>query len=254
MTTTLTFRRRFVPTLVAAGVVACGLFGGAATASAATAPPPSISPEEVVPEPFVERIGGADRYAVSAAISAHTFDPMVPVVYLASGEVFTDALSASAAAGAHGGAVLLTQKTAIPSVVATELRRLTPQRIVVLGGTDTIAPTVENALRSYSGSVTRLSGADRYAVSAAVSANAFGSSRPVAYIASGASFPDALSGSAAAGRLGGPVLLVEKDSVPTSSPTSCGAWLPRRSWCSAAPTPWARRSPTGSNPSRPRAA
>lgn len=166
-------------------------------------------------KPSVERIGGADRFAVSAAISAKTYATGSPVAYVASGAVFTDALSASAAAGAEGGGVLLVQKNAIPPVIADELTRLKPQQIIVLGGTDTIDTSVETALKAYSNTVTRTGGADRYAVSAAVSLHAFGPMRPVAYIASGAVFPDALSGSAGAGRQGGPVLLVEKDGIPT---------------------------------------
>lgn len=166
--------------------------------------------------PTVTRVSGGDRYEVSAAVSKRQFAPMVPVVYVASGEVFSDALSASAAAGAHGGAVLLVRKNEIPRVVATELTRLTPQRIVLLGGSSTISATVENELKSFSTDVIRIAGADRYEVSATVSSKAFGSVRPVAYIAAGTTFADALSGSAAAGRLGGPVLLVPKDSVPSS--------------------------------------
>lgn len=198
-------------------IAAGGLTAGGATAAFA-APPPTSGPgdqsQAVVPDPFVERIGGADRYAVSAAVSAHTFEPGVPVAYVASGEVFSDALSASAAAGAEGGVVLLTKPDEIPVPVATELRRLKPQRIVVLGGPATVAPEVETALRAFSGRIDRVGGADRFAVSASVSANVFGSHRPVAYVASGSSYPDALSASAAAGRLGGPVLLVGKDVVP----------------------------------------
>ncbi|SDY69036.1 cell wall-binding repeat-containing protein [Herbiconiux ginsengi] len=203
----------FVATLIAAG----GLVAGTAASAQAAPPPPSGHRDHgpaVVPDPFVERIGGADRYAVSAAVSAHSFEPGVPVAYVASGEVFSDALSASAAAGAEGGVVLLTQPDAIPTPVATELRRLKPQRIVVLGGTATIAPEVETALRAFSGRVDRIGGADRFAVSAKVSASVFGSHRPVAYVASGTAYPDALSASAAAGRLGGPVLLVRPDAIP----------------------------------------
>ncbi|WP_291039791.1 cell wall-binding repeat-containing protein [Herbiconiux sp.] len=166
--------------------------------------------------PTVARVSGGDRYEVSAAVSKRQFAPMVPVVYVASGEVFSDALSASAAAGAHGGAVLLVRKNEIPGVVAAELTRLTPQRIVLLGGSSTISATVENELKSFSTDVIRIAGADRYEVSATVSSKAFGTARPIAYVAAGTTFADALSGSAAAGRLGGPVLLVPKDSVPIS--------------------------------------
>lgn len=177
-----------------------GAAGGPATATAAST--------------TVERVGGADRFEVSAAISARTFAPDVPVMYIASGAVYSDALSASAAAGAFRGGVLLVEQDGIPPVITDELTRLRPQQIVVMGGEATVSRSVEVALHAYSSSVTRVGGADRYEVSAAVSGRTFGTARPVAFIASGAVFSDALSASAAAGHLGGPVLLTDKTVVP----------------------------------------
>jgi putative cell wall-binding protein/Tol biopolymer transport system component len=183
--------------------------------------------------PRVDRLDGPDRFAVAAAVSADTFAPHVPVVYVASGTVFPDALSGSAAAGAQGAPVLLVTKDAIPAPIATELTRLKPERIVVLGGTNTIGADIESALATYAPTVTRIAGADRFEVSAAVSAATFGQTghiteKPVVYVASGAVFPDALSGSAAAGRLGGPVLLVSKDAVPAVVAAELGRLTPKR--------------------------
>ncbi|MGD8168628.1 cell wall-binding repeat-containing protein [Herbiconiux sp. P16] len=166
--------------------------------------------------PRVERIGGADRFAVSAAVSAKTFPPGVPVAYVASGAVFSDALSGSAIAGAQGGPVLLVGKDSVPEAIAVELKRLKPAKIVVLGGLNTVSAGVETALGAFGAGVSRISGADRFAVSASISANGFAPGVDTAYVASGAVFPDALSGSAAAGLLGGPVLLVDKDAVPAA--------------------------------------
>ncbi|MCS5717253.1 cell wall-binding repeat-containing protein [Herbiconiux sp. CPCC 205763] len=181
-------------------------------------------------EGAIERIGGADRYAVSAGVSAKEFAPGVATAYVASGEVFPDALSASAAAGAGGAPVLLVGRDGIPAVITAELTRLKPQNIVVLGGTNTITAGVETALDAYvtTGAVTRISGADRYAVSAGISLATFGPNRPVAYIASGEVFPDALSGSAAAGTLGGPVLLVQKNSIPAVVATELARLVPSK--------------------------
>ncbi|QJU52493.1 glycosyl hydrolase family 8 [Herbiconiux sp. KACC 21604] len=167
------------------------------------------------PAPAVTRIGGSDRYAVSAAVSATTFAPGASTVYVASGEVFPDALSASAAAGAEGSPVLLVRKTQIPDAVAAELRRLAPRKIVFLGGPNTIGTEVEAALKAIA-PTTRIGGADRYAVSAAVSATTFAPGARAAYVPSGEVFPDALAGSAAAGGLGAPVLLTRKAEVPSA--------------------------------------
>src|SRR5690606_4645258 len=49
--------------------------------------------------PNVSRLAGPDRYATAAAISKSTFTAGVPVVYLASGATFPDALSGASSAG-----------------------------------------------------------------------------------------------------------------------------------------------------------
>ncbi|MFB2599678.1 cell wall-binding repeat-containing protein [Herbiconiux sp. P17] len=175
------------------------------------------------------RIGGTDRFAVSAGVSASAFGSNVPVVYVASGAAFPDALSGSAAAGAEHAPVLLVAKDSIPASVASELSRLSPEKIIVLGGTNTIDQSVEQALTAFSPEVTRIAGTDRFDVSAAVSSSVFGqygAPTPVAYVASGTVFPDALSGSAAAGRSGGPVLLVTKDSIPSVVAAELGRLRP----------------------------
>ncbi|MGD8166165.1 cell wall-binding repeat-containing protein [Herbiconiux sp. P16] len=167
--------------------------------------------------PRVDRIDGADRFAVAAAVSKSTFAPHAPVAYVASGTVFPDALSGSAVAGAKGGPVLLVTKDSIPAVIGAELTRLQPARIVVLGGTATLSAAVETALGAYSPKVERISAPDRFQLSATISSTVYwfsGISDVV--VASGSVFPDALAGSAAAGLLGAPVLLVTKDAVPAA--------------------------------------
>jgi subtilisin family serine protease len=62
--------------------------------------------------------------------------------------------------------------------------------------------------------VSRLAGADRYATAAAVSASGFAPGVPVAYVATGANFPDALAAGPVAARAGGPILLVTRAGIP----------------------------------------
>jgi putative cell wall-binding protein len=161
------------------------------------------------------RLSGTNRYATSAAISRATFAPGVPVAYVASGTDFPDALSAAAAAGTLDGPVLLTRPNRIPAETAAELDRLNPARIVVVGGTGAVSSNVHGDLRAYSSSVSRLAGANRWATSAKISARTFRADVDVVFVANGRNFPDALSGAAAAGVLGGPVLLVKDDEIPS---------------------------------------
>jgi putative cell wall-binding protein/peptidoglycan/xylan/chitin deacetylase (PgdA/CDA1 family) len=161
----------------------------------------------------VTRLAGADRYATSAAISKATFSPGVSIAYVASGAVFPDALSGAAAAAKTGSPVLLAASNGITPDVKAELTRLKPKKIVVLGGTGVLSDNVLNALKAYSPTVTRISGADRYATSAAISKATFSPGVSVAYVANGTTFPDALSGAAAAGKTGSPVLLAAANGI-----------------------------------------
>ena len=94
----------------------------------------------------VERYAGATRFATAAAISAHTFSPGCPVAYVANAYNFPDALAGAAAAGTVQGPVLLVAPTGtINASTATELTRLEPQKIIVLGGTAVVSEAVPRA-------------------------------------------------------------------------------------------------------------
>ena len=174
------------------------------------------------------RLAGADRYGTSARVSSASFAPEVPIAYVATGSNFPDALAAGPAAARGGGPVLLTHGTSIPAAIASELTRLKPAKIVVLGGTAVVSDAVVAKLRGYatSGVTTRIAGPDRYATAARTSAATFAAGVPVAYVATGASFPDALTGGVAAGRQGGPILLVTGTSIPSATATELARLKP----------------------------
>jgi spore germination protein YaaH len=77
-------------------------------------------------------------------------------------------------------------------------------------------------------SISRLAGPDRYETAAAISANTFAPGVPVAYVATGLNFPDALAGAAAAGYVGGPLLLVKPDSIPAATAAELARLQPAR--------------------------
>lgn len=176
------------------------------------------------------RLAGADAFGTSAALSA-TYAPGVPVAYVASGYNYADALSGGPAAGKQKGPVLLVQPYGVPAVIATELKRLKPARIVVLGGPSAVSDATVSTLGGYtSGGVTRLAGSDRFETSVAVSRSVFAANQSVAYVATGMNFPDALTGaSVAAGSAhSGPLLLVTSVSIPPSVATELQRLRPGR--------------------------
>lgn len=163
----------------------------------------------------VVRWAGADRYSTAATISAKSFAPGVGVAYLATADTFPDALSGGGVAGKVGGPILLVSRDRLPGATATELARLKPGRIVVLGGTGVISDSVRAAADRYTaGSVSRLAGADRYSTSVQISKSAYGSSDSV-FIATGTNFPDGLAGGPVSALLPGPLLLVSPSQLPS---------------------------------------
>lgn len=173
------------------------------------------------------RLSGSTRYDVSAA-TASSYSPGVATLYVASGAAFPDALSIGALAGRDSQPLLLTSKGQLPPAVAAEVARLDPQRIIVVGGTSAISDAVVAQLRQHtSGGVGRISGTDRYEVSAAI-ARRFASGLPKIYLASGTNFPDALVGAARAGSQGVPVLLSRPTSLPGDAASALDALSPRR--------------------------
>ena len=160
----------------------------------------------------VERLSGTDRYATAAAISS-TVAAGAPLVFVATGEAFPDALTGSARAGSVDAPVLLTRGARLPAATVDELVRLAPQKVVVLGGEAAVSADVAEEIRTLTGvPVDRWYGTDRYGTAAAVAART--ATADVVYVATGADYPDALAASAKAGSVDAPVLLTKPGRVP----------------------------------------
>lgn len=91
----------------------------------------------------VERIAGSDRFATAAAVSAGAFSSGAPA-FIATGGSFADALAAIPATAALGATLLLTSQSTLPAATGTELDRLDPGFIVVLGGRAAISDQCES--------------------------------------------------------------------------------------------------------------
>ncbi|MDO9398416.1 MAG: cell wall-binding repeat-containing protein [Herbiconiux sp.] len=168
-----------------------------------------------------ERVAGGDRFSTAVEASQAAFEPGVPAVYITNGLHWPDALSAGPAASHDGGPLLLTEPNVIPAVLDSELHRLKPQRIVVVGGPNSVSDAVLARLGDYSSDVHRIGGANRYEVSRAVSLEVFGTWVPTRtmFVASGATFADALSAGAVAARAEAPVVLIDTSGYGIDDPT-----------------------------------
>ncbi len=199
------------------------LTSGAASPAASASPPAQLAGARI----DVTRIGGADRYEVAAKASTKLQQGSKPVIFLATGENFPDALSAGPAthqevATSH---LLLTSRDHIPQSVADEITRIDPDEVVIVGGRNSISSSVEDELMHLvpRSQISRINGVDRYDVSQKLVTRYFESNaqlRP--HIATGANFPDALSAGPAAMLSVSPVLLVPGGSSSIDTPTRTG--------------------------------
>jgi putative cell wall-binding protein len=163
----------------------------------------------------VTRLSGSDRYATAAKVAQASHPGTAETVFIATGANFPDALAGSAIAGRLGAPLLLVTPDSIPAATTTELERLDPSTIVIVGGEGAVSSQVETALGTH-GTTVRLAGANRYETAVAISQYGFPrrNSADEVVITSGLGFADALSGGPAAAFLGGPLLLTEALQLP----------------------------------------
>jgi putative cell wall-binding protein len=174
------------------------------------------------------RHAGADRFTTAVLLSRATYPTPAGggTVYVSVGSQFADGLSAAPAAAQVDAPLLLVQTNGVPAVVRTELQRLNPARIVVVGGEGVVSAATFAALQAAvpGAEVRRDAGSNRYATARVIARAAFlgpgtADGAPVVFLANGQGFPDALAASAAAGHLGGPVLLVPSGATTLDTET-----------------------------------
>jgi putative cell wall-binding protein len=178
----------------------------------------------------VTRVAGADRYDTSARVAAlvktrllATSRRLDGTVFIATGTNYPDALSAGPDAFAKVRPLLLVKGALIPKATSDALTALGSSRAVILGGTGVIPQTTANAIRSKltgARTVQRCGGSDRYATAAgfaAWSAADGGTSFRCLGLATGANYPDGLSGGPVTGKAGGVMLLTKGAALPAQT-------------------------------------
>ena len=171
------------------------------------------------------RIGGATRYDTAADIAEWIGGTSA---YVVRGDDWTDAAAVSALAAFQHRPVLLTPSGTLGLPVAAAAAKMGLTSATIVGGTSAVSTSAEQALNLLGVKTTRLSGADRWATSAAVasSAVAAGMTGPP-WLASGLNWPDAVSAGPAAAASKGVLLLV--------APTTLAASPASRTWLAAHP-------------------
>lgn len=171
----------------------------------------------------IERIGGADRYETSLMV-ANKFFPKSEKVYVATGRAFPDALSASAAAGATGSAVLLARGSSLDGLNQGALDYLASadaEQVLIVGGPSAVGKPTAATLIAAGLEVDRLGGDNRYETNLAVNEflnDLYGSDTISGlWLATGKDFPDALSAAVPAGNADQRLVLSKGKCVPASA-------------------------------------
>jgi len=187
---------------------------------------PSIVTEEVTKKPtteiieigtatenIVNRISGANRYRNAVAISQSGW-MQSDKVFISNGDKFADALTGSPLAALNDAPLLLINGDHLNEPVKEEITRLQPKEVVILGGTSSVYPEVENELRELGVEVTRIGGKNRYEQAALVADEIFkltSNQKREVFVAVGDDFSDALNIATTAAKEKKPILLTNPD-------------------------------------------
>lgn len=132
-------------------------------------------------------IAGEDIYETSVkAVASST--SQASTVIIASGASFADSLSAGNLVSHYHAPLLLVEKDRISQAALEELRALSPRRIILVGGVNTISQQIAESLKQIA-EVTRISGTNRYETSKKVLQDL--PPKPIG-LATGENYPDAL--------------------------------------------------------------
>jgi len=155
------------------------------------------------------RLAGEDRYGTAAAVAERLPASLSAVV--ATGTSFPDALAAAPYAAVSNRPILLVGPDFVPPATERVLDEREVEEVVLVGGDLVVPPAVAEALAGPDRVVNRLGGDDRYRTAGIVhqASLAEGLDPDRVWLASGSSFPDALTAGPAAASLGESLLLVD---------------------------------------------
>ncbi|PBI20118.1 N-acetylmuramoyl-L-alanine amidase [Clostridioides difficile] len=164
----------------------------------------------------ITELTGSDRYETAVKISKEGWKNGSDKVVIINGDVSIDGIISTPLATTYNAPILLVEKNNVPNSVKSELKRLNPKDIIIIGDESSISKTTANQIKStVNASQTRLNGSNRSEKSSLI-AKAIQKNQDVekVYItnANGGEV-DALTIAAKAGQDKQPIILTDKDSI-----------------------------------------
>lgn len=167
-----------------------------------------------------QRVPGSDVFAVSAALSANAFPTGTDSVVVASGEGWAEAIGAPVLARRLGVPTLIVPGENLWASMASQnelarLRGLRPSpSAILLGEIGGITPVVEAQLQQQGWATRRMVGANRFETAALAGGSA---ASPYAVLLGSGDFTRAGAAALLAARFQAPLLLTERDAVPSAT-------------------------------------
>ncbi len=170
----------------------------------------------------VRRHEGASRVDTAASIARSLGGPRA---FVASGAAWADAVAVSSLSALLGEPILLVGPDTLPEATRGVLAELGVTEVTVIGGAAAVSDRVVAELRATGATVRRVAGSTRYGTSLAlgVEALAHGADPSGLWMATGSSWPDALTSGPAAAATGDVLLLVAGRA--TEAPATIVDWL-----------------------------
>jgi len=161
---------------------------------------------------FTARLSGNNRTETAIAVSQVGWPNSADTVILTRDDLYPDALTGTPLSKKLDAPILFTNKLKLTPATNTEIARLNPTKVIILGGTGAVSPEIENVLKQKY-VIQRIGGNDRYETAKKI-ADELGYKGKVV-IATGRDFHDALIVAPLAAYKGMPMLLTEKNALPS---------------------------------------
>ncbi|WP_027701177.1 cell wall-binding repeat-containing protein [Metaclostridioides mangenotii] len=145
-------------------------------------------------------------------------------VILASGEKYTDVLTATVLGNEKDAPILLSKKDSIDEETLAEIKRLNAEEVIISGGADSVSDKVVVQLKDYN--VIRISGKDRYETAEKIGdeVRSITGNKEGAMLVDGTNFPDVITISTLASQKRAPILITEPETLNSITDKTIVKW------------------------------
>ncbi len=164
----------------------------------------------------VVRIAGNNRYETALKVSQVVYSRANTVI-LASGENFPDALAGGVLSAYERAPLLLTRKTGLDGAVANEILKLSPSKVIILGGESVVPENIASFFTRLGIQVERIAGINRRETAVKIAERVTSGYCEEVFLVNADNYPDALTIGPVAVDQQIPILLTKTNTLSTET-------------------------------------